>query len=251
LYVAGAGIHPCRTLPVMIDVGTDNVKLRNDPLYLGLQQPRLKGDEYFRLIGEFLDAVRERWPNALVQFEDFSTDIAHPMLHKYRHRFLCFNDDIQGTGAVTLAGVLAALRAQGRPASDICEQRIVCVGSGSAGLGVSFALSHAMQREGLAPHEAAQKFWMLDKDGLLVSGRAGLSYGQQQFARSDVAEPLGLLDVVSRVKPTILLGLSGSSGAIKEEVLREMAKHVERPIVFPVRFAARPRGMCRLTPVCS
>jgi malic enzyme len=258
LYVAGAGIHPSRTLPVMFDVGTDNVKLRNDPLYMGLQQPRLKGcvfllwlmrgnfrlgrlhrssprDEYYRLMGEFLEAVRERWPHVVVQFEDFSSDVAHPILHKYRHHQVCFNDDIQGTGAVALAGVLTALRAQGRNAKDLCEQRIVSVGSGSAGLGIISVLNDAMEREGMSTTEAAARFWMLDRGGLLVANGPDMTYGQRRFARSDESERMSLLDVVRKVKPTVLVGASGNPGLFTEEILRELASAVERPIVFPVR----------------
>eukprot|EP00698_Gefionella_okellyi_P004425 TRINITY_DN14083_c0_g1_i1.p1 TRINITY_DN14083_c0_g1~~TRINITY_DN14083_c0_g1_i1.p1 ORF type:complete len:595 (+),score=123.39 TRINITY_DN14083_c0_g1_i1:152-1936(+) len=234
LYVAAGGIHPRKTMPVMIDVGTDNMTLRNDPLYLGINQPRLKGPTYFHLIGEFMDAIHERWPNALVQFEDFNSDNAHPIIHKYRHDHLCFNDDIQGTGAVTLAGVLGALRAQGLQPSAIADQRVVCVGSGSAGLGVCFGLQQAMRRAGLSEAEANSRFFIVDRDGLISQNRPNLTYGQKNFARRDMAEGVSLMNVVQKVKPTVLLGLSAVGGLFTEDLIREVAKNTERPIVFPL-----------------
>ena len=166
LYCAGAGIHPAKTLPIMIDVGTNNDALINDPMYLGLTQRRLVGPEYFDIVDEFIRAVIDRFPQALVQFEDFSNDKASVLLEKYRNKVLCFNDDIQGTGCVVVAAVLGALRATGatqKPGEALKEQRIVVVGAGSAGLGVASFLKFAMQKEGLTENEASERFWVIDK----------------------------------------------------------------------------------------
>ena len=165
LYTAGAGIHPNKTLPIMIDVGTNNDSLINDPMYLGLTQRRLTGTEYFDIVDEFIRAVVDRFPQALVQFEDFSNDKASVLLQKYREKVLCFNDDIQGTGCVVVAAVLGALRATGatKPGEALKQQRIVVVGAGSAGLGVASFLKFAMQKEGLTENEASDRFWIIDK----------------------------------------------------------------------------------------
>ena len=170
LYTAAAGIHPSKTLPVLIDVGTDNEALLSDPMYLGLTQRRLAGQDYFDIVDEFIRAVRERFPAALVQFEDFANDKASVLLDKYRNSLLCFNDDIQGTGCVVVAAALGALRAMGaeQPGAALKQQRIVVVGAGSAGLGVASFLKFAMMKEGLTEQEASERFWIIDKDGLLV-----------------------------------------------------------------------------------
>ena len=179
LYTAGAGIHPGKTLPVMIDVGTNNEKLLNDPMYLGLPQRRVTGPEYFEILDEFIRAVVERFPGVLVQFEDFANDKASVLLEKYRNKLLCFNDDIQGTGCVVVAAVLGALRATGaeKPGEALKEQRIVVVGAGSAGLGVASFLKFAMQKEGLTENEASQRFWIVDKDGVIVGTQRTDSHG--------------------------------------------------------------------------
>ena len=179
LYTAGAGIHPGKTLPIMIDVGTNNDSLISDPMYLGLTQRRLSGPEYFEILDEFIRAVIERFPRVLVQFEDFANDKASVLLEKYRDKILCFNDDIQGTGCVVVAAVLGALRATGaeKPGDALKEQRIVVVGAGSAGLGVASFLKFAMQKEGLTDREASERFWIIDKDGVLVSGTSLTSDG--------------------------------------------------------------------------
>ena len=170
LYTAAAGIHPSKTLPALIDVGTNNERLLNDPMYLGLTQRRLTGQQYFDIVDEFIRAVRERFPAALVQFEDFANDKASVLLDKYRNNLLCFNDDIQGTGCVVVAAVLGALRAMGaeQPGTALKQQRIVVVGAGSAGLGVAGFLKFAMVKEGLTEQEASERFWIIDKDGMLV-----------------------------------------------------------------------------------
>ncbi|KAL6042273.1 Malic enzyme, variant 2 [Balamuthia mandrillaris] len=234
LYVAGGGIHPARVLPVTLDMGTDNEALLNDPLYLGRQHKRLTGPEYFSLVDEFMNAVKLRYPTALVQFEDFSNNTALKLLEKFRHTHCCFNDDIQGTGAVALSGILTALRAQKKRPSDITKQRIVCLGAGSAGLGVINSLVGAMVEEGLSREEANRNIWLVDKDGLLGHVRTNLQPQQLPFARTDYKNGLSLLETVQQVKPTILLGLSGAPSTFTEEIIREMSKHTNRPIIFPL-----------------
>lgn len=288
LYVAAGGIDPRRVLPVMLDAGTDNLQLRNDPWYLGVAHPRLTGDAYFAMVHEFVSAIhtrcgsrarrpsahpaaaharrcvrlcaRRRWPNAVIQFEDFSSDKAQHILEAYRTDHLCFNDDIQGTGAVTLASILAAIRAQG-PGARLRDQRVVVCGAGSAGIGVSQSLYDAMLQEGAEPDDARARIWLLDKDGLLGPERpaTGLSPAQRFFRREHaggllshgVGGPIGsisarfapgsglrdrapLLNVVTSVKPTILLGLTGVGGGFTEPVVRAMAAGVHRPIIFPL-----------------
>ncbi|GJD08421.1 Malic enzyme, hydrogenosomal [Galdieria sulphuraria] len=199
LYVAGGGIDPRRVLPVVLDVGTNNEALRKDPWYLGIAEPRITGDEYFRFVDEFMEAVYSRWPQVMVQFEDFANPVAYPLLEMYRDKYLCFNDDIQSTGSIALASILASLRVRGLATKDIVKERIVCMGA-----------------EGLRSHQAYRQFWLLDDKGLL--GRDGSS----------------LEEVVRIVKPTILLGLSGAGGVFTETAIREMAKHVEKPVIFPL-----------------
>jgi len=232
--VAAGGIFPERVLPITLDVGTDNQSLLNDPFYLGVNQLRLKGEEYFSFVDEFMEAVSNRWPHVLVQFEDFNNSSALPILKKYRNKHLCFNDDIQGTGAVALSGVLASLRAAGLPQEKIRDQRIVCLGAGSAGLGVCNGIVWAMVENGLTPDQAMNQFWLVDKDGLLGQTRGNLSKAQYPFARKDQPNGLSLFDVVKRAKPTILLGLSGVGATFTEEIIREMAKNCDRPIIFPL-----------------
>ncbi|KAL9651693.1 hypothetical protein ABK040_009308 [Willaertia magna] len=215
LYVAAGGINPGRVLPIMLDVGTNNEKLLNDPLYLGVKQKRLTGDAYYEIVEEFVDAILDRWPNVLLQWEDFSGEKAEIVLNKYRNRILSFNDDIQGTGSVVVSGILNCLRATGQPFSDIKNQTFVVAGSGAAGLGVVSSLKEAMKREGLSDEEACSRFYIVDKDGMMTKRRLAmdceLSSAQKYYAESrcDVEEGLPLIEVVKKVKPDILLGLSG------------------------------------------
>ncbi|KAA8496009.1 Malic enzyme, hydrogenosomal [Porphyridium purpureum] len=239
LYCAGGGLHPKRTLPVVLDVGTNNAKLRVHPLYLGLRQQRLDGQEYYDFVEEWIGAVFERWPNVMVQFEDFANPHASVLLEKYRHRVRCFNDDIQSTGCITVAAVLASLRARGLPFSAITQERIVCVGAGSAGIGVCESLVRCMMDEGLSRKDALSRFWLTDQRGLLAQGREsgtgpGLQLGQAPFVRSDLPSGMTLLDVISTVKPTVLIGLSGVAGIFTEEVVREMCRHAKQPVVLPL-----------------
>jgi len=234
LYCAAGGIAPHRVLPVVLDVGTDNEELLNDPFYIGMPKKRLHGKEYYHLVDEFMQAVRHRWPNVLVQFEDFSSDKAQNLLDKYRDTHLCFNDDIQGTGATTLSGVLGALRAKGADVNSLGEQRIVVAGAGSAGIGVAQVLMQAMMEQGRTEEEAKKAFFIVDQDGLLGKDRSDtLSREQAAFAR-DEDGGLSLLDVVKKHKPTILLGMTTVGGLFSEEIITEMASSCERPIIFPL-----------------
>lgn len=236
LYVAAGGINPGRVLPVMLDVGTNNQELLDDPFYLGIDQKRATGAEYFEIVDEFMKAVTSRWPNVLVQFEDFTSDKANIVLDKYRKNVLCFNDDIQGTGSVIVSGLLNALRATGKNFSDLKNQKIMVAGAGCAGLGVCSALVAAMIKEGASPSEAYKRFYVLDKDGLITQARPNLTPEQVPFAiaRSDMTDGLSLMETMKAVKPDILLGISGIGGLFKEELIREMCQHVERPIIFPL-----------------
>jgi malate dehydrogenase (oxaloacetate-decarboxylating)(NADP+) len=244
LYTAAGGIHPRRVLPVMFDAGTNNKALLNDEFYLGMQHPRLKGEEYFSLLDEAICALKARWPEALIQFEDFSSEYASTILQTYRKTHLCFNDDIQGTGAVTLAGVLCGLRKRGLEPADIKNQRIVVCGAGSAGLGVATTLLQGMVVNGLSTEQAQKNFWVLDQFGLMNASRGNLTKAQTFFARSssedsEFPDKMSLLDVIKKVKPTILLGLTATRGVFTEECVKEMAKHVDRPILFPLSNPSR------------
>jgi malate dehydrogenase (oxaloacetate-decarboxylating)(NADP+) len=168
LYCAAGGIAPHRVLPVVLDVGTDNDELLNDPFYLGVPRRRLRGNDYFFLVEEFMEAVRFRWPNVLVQFEDFSSDVAQTLLDSYREDHLCFNDDIQGTGSTALAGVLSAIRAKGDDVSALGDQRIVVAGAGSAGVGIAHVLKQAMIEQGRSPEEARKAFFIADAHGYVL-----------------------------------------------------------------------------------
>jgi len=236
LYVAAGGIHPQKVLPITLDVGTDNTAIRNDPSYLGLNMPRLKGEPYFSLVDELIDAITSRWPHALIQFEDFNTSAAEPILRKYRYKHLCFNDDIQGTGTVAVAGMLCCLKAMKLPYSALVNQRIVCLGSGSAGIGVVSSIVDSMVQEGLTEEEAKSRFYMLDKDGLLGVERRTLTHTQRTFARSDLPDGLSLLETVKAAQPTILLGLSGVGQTFTEDVIKTMAANCKHqlPIIFPL-----------------
>lgn len=227
MYVAAAGINPQKILPVMLDVGTNNQKLLEDRLYLGLRQPRLEGEEYLSIVDEFMEAVHARWPKAIVQFEDFQMKWAFETLKRYRTRFCMFNDDIQGTAGVALAGILGTVRAQGRPLTDFANQRMVVVGAGSAGLGVlKVALQAASRSTGT---NANPQFFLLDKDGLITTERKDIDPAAAPFAKAigeveriGLREGASLVEVVKKVKPHALLGLSGVGGVFTEEVLKAM-----------------------------
>ncbi len=204
LYTACAGVHPSRCLPVLIDVGTNNDHYLTDPMYLGLQQKRVTGADYYAIVDEFVRAVSERWPKALIQFEDFSNEHAYPLLEKYRNKMLCFNDDIQGTGAVAVASLLSAVRALGQLEKNaLCNHRIIMVGGGSAGLGIANSIVYAMTEMGLSEHEARERFWIIDDKGLLGAGRSQFVGLQQQWVRHDYQNGLSILDTIKQVKPTV------------------------------------------------
>jgi malate dehydrogenase (oxaloacetate-decarboxylating)(NADP+) len=227
LYTACGGLHPARGLPVMLDVGTDDEALRADPQYIGLPQRRLRGAEYVALVDEFIEAVGEVFPGALVQFEDFGTPNAFALLGRYRERALMFNDDIQGTAAVVLAGLLTAGRLTGTP---LAEQRVLFAGAGVA-VGAADLLTAALQRGGMGADEARRHSWFFDREGLLVSGRAGLAPYQVPYAH-DQAPERELAGAIRMLRPTALIGLSGQGGLFGESVLRVMAEINPRPIVF-------------------
>ncbi len=230
LYVAAGGIYPNRTLPVLIDVGTNNQDLLNDPLYLGINKTRLTGEKYNELMDEFVEGVQDRWPGALIQFEDFTNDHAFYLLEKYRHQMLCFNDDIQGTGAVALAGLLGALRIAGGKLED---QKIVFLGAGTAAVGIAnMIVAGIVEESGIRPEEARKQLWFLDSKGLITTRRGDtLKAHKIPYARDMEFIPT-LTEVIRKVKPTVLMGLSGQANSFTETVIKEMARHVKRPIIF-------------------
>ncbi len=225
LYTAAAGIRPEKTLPVCLDTGTENEALLADPLYLGVKRRRVRGPAYDALVEAFVRGARRRWPGVLVQFEDFGKANAARLLDAWRERELCFNDDIQGTGAVVLAGLLGALRISG---GSLDGQRIVIAGAGSAGIGIARMLK-------------AAPVWMVDSKGLLTADRPALSDAQRAFARAEPAGPL--LDVLRRVRPTVLIGTSASPGLFTKEILQAMDG--PRPVVFPL---SNPTASAECTP---
>ena len=240
LYTLIGGIPPERTLPIVLDVGTNNAERLADPEYLGWRHQRITGDAYYDFIDQFVRAVKQEFPNTCLQWEDFATAHARPILNRYRDQLLTFNDDIQGTSAVALGAVLGAIKVTGKSLKD---QQIVMLGAGSAGIGVADGLRQAMKAEGLSEQEARTRFWVIDKDGLLHSGRNDLTTEQAVYgqAESRVAgwprtanRRIGLADVVGQIDATVLIGLSTVSSAFSEPVVREMARKVERPIIFPL-----------------
>ncbi|RVW75233.1 NAD-dependent malic enzyme 59 kDa isoform, mitochondrial [Vitis vinifera] len=239
MYVAAAGINPQRILPIMLDVGTNNQRLLEDRLYLGLRQPRLEGEEYLSVVDELMEAIFTRWPKAIVQFEDFQMKWAFETLQRYRKKFCMFNDDIQGTAGVALAGLLGTVRAQGRPLTDFVNQKIVVVGAGSAGIGVLNMAAQAASRiagnTGASPNH---QFYLLDKDGLITKERKNIDPAAAPFAKGPgeiegLREGASLLEVVKKVKPHVLLGLSGVGGVFNEEVLKAMRESDStKPAIF-------------------
>jgi malate dehydrogenase (oxaloacetate-decarboxylating) len=251
LYSACGGIHPCTCLPVLLDVGTDNDERLADPLYVGWLHERVRGEEYDVFVEEFVTAVTERWPHALLQWEDFAKANATRLLERYRDRLCTFNDDIQGTAAVATGTLLSAISATGVP---LTEQRIAILGAGSAGCGIASLLMAAMIEAGVDSKEAAQRFFMVDQDGLLVDGMNSIASFQKPFLqrRDAVAnwqvDSLGrvaLLDVVRNAKPTTLIGVSGQPGSFSEQIVRAMAEHNRRPVIFPL---SNPTSRAEATP---
>jgi malate dehydrogenase (oxaloacetate-decarboxylating) len=240
LYTACAGIHPEATLPIMLDVGTNNQERLDNPLYVGWRNPRISGPEYDAFIEEFVSAVAERFPNVLLQWEDFAGHNAGRLLERYRDRLCTFNDDIQGTAAVAAGTLMAAIGVTGVP---LREQRIAIVGAGAAGTGIAGLLVKAMMEEGLSDAEARQRFFVLDSKGLVAHGLREVSGERALYAQSQEAvsgwtlgsdDMITLLDVMNNARPTTLIGVSGQAGAFTESAVRAMASHCERPIIFPL-----------------
>ncbi|PGL06619.1 NAD-dependent malic enzyme [Bacillus cereus] len=238
VYTAAVGIDPSRVLPVILDVGTNREELLNNPFYIGNRHPRITGKAYDEFIDTFVQAVNKQFPKALLHWEDFSSRNARKILDKYRHDVCTFNDDIQGTGAVSLAAVLSAVKASGVPLS---EHRVVVFGAGTAGIGIADQVRDAMVRVGVSEEESYKRFWCIDRNGLVTDNMEDLLDFQIPYARKEVEvsgwkqnDVIGLAEVVKHVKPTILIGTSTVAGAFKEEIIKEMASHVERPIILPM-----------------
>ena len=238
IYTVGGGVSPFHTLPVKLDVGTNRLDLINDPFYLGVRQRRLRGEAYLEFVDRFVEAVTERWPKTVIQWEDLSKDVAFKVLERYRERIACFNDDIQGTGAVALAGVLSACRLKHERLAD---QRIVVHGAGAGGIGVVWALTEGLLREGLSREEARARVFVLDSRGLLVEGRTMDAY-KAPFAQSAEtisdwrfdAETPTLIEVIENAAVTVLLGLSGQAGAFNRPIVEAVSRNTPRPVIFPL-----------------
>ncbi len=228
LYTACAGIDPATTLPVTLDVGTNNEKYLNDPLYIGLKQPRLRGEEYDELVEEFVTAVQDRYPHTLIQFEDFANINAFRLLEKYRNRACVFNDDVQGTASVSLAGLYSALRLTGGMLKD---QTILFLGAGEAGIGIADLIVSAMMEEGLSKEEARAKCWFVDSRGLVVKNRDNLAHHKLPYAHEH-EQMTDLLTAVKALKPTALIGVSGQPRTFTQPVVERMAEYNEKPIIF-------------------
>lgn len=242
VYTAAAGIDPARCIPVVLDVGTDNEELLADPLYLGARHRRVRGRRYDDFVRSFVETVTELYPHALLHFEDFGPDDARRLLETYAGRHRVFNDDMQGTGAITLAAVASALSVTGAP---FREQRVVVFGAGTAGVGIADQLRDAMVQDGLSRADATRRIWLIDRPGLLLQGAPELRDYQSPYARDpaelhgrqdggDPSAPPGLLETVRSVHPTVLIGTSTVPGAFDREVVTEMAAHTERPVILPL-----------------
>ncbi|EFN53662.1 hypothetical protein CHLNCDRAFT_136414 [Chlorella variabilis] len=233
LYVGAGGFNPGRVLPCVIDVGTNNELLRNEPWYMGLKQPRLHGDSYYEIIDEFVHAVMGRWPKAVLQFEDFNIEHAAPLLERYRYSHCVFNDD--GTAATAVGGLYGAMAVAGKPPSALADQKFVVLGAGSAGMGVVSMIAQGMVKQGLSPEEASSRFHVLDHHGHITHKRPNLEPHVRPFARKDDSpEGEPFLEVVRRVKPTALIGLAGAGRLFTPDVLKLMAQYNERPIIMPM-----------------
>ena len=257
LYTACGGISPAYTLPVMLDVGTNNEKLLNDPMYMGARHKRIGQAEYDEFVDMFIKAVLKRWPEVMLQFEDFAQPNAMPLLERYRDKVCCFNDDIQGTAAVTVGTILAACKTKGEKLSN---QRVVFVGAGSAGCGIAEQIIKQMTSEGISDAQARSQVFMIDRFGLVTDDMEGLRDFQYRLA-----QPLAnlvtwqksalyptLLETVSQVKPSILIGVSGQAGLFTEQVIKEMKRHCDLPIIFPLsnpsrQVEARPENVIEWT----
>ena len=252
LYTACAGIHPSATLPILLDTGTDNSDLISDPLYIGWRHPRVRGKGYDHFIELFVAAVKKRFSHVLLQWEDVAQQNANPILNRYRDQLCTFNDDIQGTAAVMVGTLLAAIQAT---KSSLRDQRIAIVGAGSAGCGISNLMAQAMMNDGLSAQEAHSRFFLIDRNGLLVEGMNNLMPFQKPFAqpKSVISQwklqkinKIFLEDVISNAQPTVLVGVSGQPNTFTQDIVREMAKHVARPIIFPL---SNPVSRCEAMPM--
>ena len=249
LYTVCAGIHPAATLPICLDAGTDNPDLLSDPLYLGWRHRRVRGPEYDAFLEEFVTAVSKRFPRVLLQWEDFAKNNAARLLERYCRRVCSFNDDIQGTGSVTLAAIMAATVITRTP---MREQRVVMLGAGSAAAGIAGQIFNAMMTDGLSAAAAKERVWLVDSRGLVHDGRKDLDaskalYAQpieriRSWAKTDAPT---LLEVVRQVKPTVLIGTAALAGAFDEQTVREMARHVARPVILPL---SNPTSKCEVHP---
>jgi malate dehydrogenase (oxaloacetate-decarboxylating) len=255
LYTACGGISPAYTLPVMLDVGTNNQALLDDPMYMGWRHPRITGDEYYQFVDEFMQSVKVRWPNVLLQFEDFAQDHATPLLNRYRDQLCCFNDDIQGTAAVAVGTLMAACKAKGESLKD---QRIVFAGAGSAGCGIADQIVKQMKAEGASDAEARSRIFLISRDGLLQRDMPGLFDFQIPFCTpEDIVSnwtlthsrgdgPINLLDAVSNTRPTVLIGVSGQAGLFTKAVVEAMQANCERPLILPL---SNPTSQAEAQPV--
>ncbi|WP_298772713.1 NAD-dependent malic enzyme [uncultured Shewanella sp.] len=257
LYTSCGGISPAYTLPITLDVGTDNPQLLDDPMYMGSRHPRIGGEEYTEFVEAFMEAVHRRWPDALIQFEDFAQKNAMPLLERYKDKYCCFNDDIQGTAAVTVGSLLAACKAAN---SQLSEQRVAFLGAGSAGCGIAEAIVAQMVAEGISIEQARSQVYMVDRWGMLVDSMPNLLPFQQPLAQKEAnvanwnteSDHISLLDVVNNGKPTVLIGVSGAPGLFSEKIIKAMHSHCERPIVFPLsnptsRVEATPKDVLHWT----
>lgn len=240
LYTACAGLHPATTLPILLDVGTDNDERLADPIYIGWRRERVRGDAYDGFVEAFVAAVRERWPHVLLHWEDFAIDNANRLLARYRDQLCTFNDDIQGTAAVAVGTLLSAINVTGIP---LAQQRVAVLGAGSAGTGICALLQRAMMAEGVPEAEARSRFFLVDRQGLLLEDMVDLRSFQVPFAqsRARIADwkltgsgAISLADVVANAQPTVLIGTSGQKNAFREEVIHTMARYIKRPVIFPL-----------------
>jgi len=261
LYTSCGGISPAYTLPITLDVGTNNSALLDDPMYMGWRHPRITGDDYYEFVDEFIQAIKMRWPDALLQFEDFAQDHATPLLNRYRNDLCCFNDDIQGTAAVTVGTLIAACKAKGEV---LAQQKVVFAGAGSAGSGIAEHVVKQMIAEGLTEEQARGRVFLICKDGLLQDTSSNLFDFQRPLATpsalistwtlksSQAMDAVSLLDVVANVQPSVLIGVSGQAGLFTKAIIETMQAGCARPIILPLsnptsQVEALPADLLRWT----
>jgi len=244
LYTACGGISPAYCLPITLDVGTNNEKLLNDPMYMGTRHKRIEQEQYDEFVDLFIQAIKRRWPHVMLQFEDFAQPNAMPLLNRYKNEICCFNDDIQGTASVTVGTLLAACRTKG---AKLSEQKVAFVGAGSAGCGIAEQIISQMVSEGISAEQARSQIFMVDRFGLLTQGMEGLRDFQEKLVQptsvvsswSISGEFASLVEVMNNAKPDILIGVSGQAGLFTEEVITTMHNHCEKPIIFPLSNPSR------------